>query len=117
MTMSIILGAPIEPVTNIHVGNSNIAPLDLNELLEPMENFVLVSPGIFRSAFPKKRNFSFLKKLKLRSILTLILEEYPTQNKTFLQDNNIKFFQFGVAGNKVRYRPLKTQICLIGGKS
>ena len=115
--MSIILGAPIEPVTNIHVGNSNIAPLDLNELLEPMENFVLVSPGIFRSAFPKKRNFSFLKKLKLRSILTLILEEYPTQNKTFLQDNNIKFFQFGVAGNKVRYRPLKTQICLIGGKS
>ena len=100
--MSIIApGTPIETTLNTYGGNSNISPLDLNELLEPMENFVLVSPGIFRSAFPKKRNFSFLKKLKLKSILTLILEEYPTQNMAFLQDNNIKFFQFGVAGNKV----------------
>ncbi|OAJ40435.1 hypothetical protein, variant 1 [Batrachochytrium dendrobatidis JEL423] len=68
--------------------------------LQPCENFNLVAPGIYRSAFPKKRNFSFLKKLGLRSILTLILEDYPDQNRKFLDDNNIHLFQFGVAGNK-----------------
>jgi len=32
---------------------------------------------------------------------TLILEDYPEQNRKFLEENNIQFFQFGVAGNKV----------------
>jgi tyrosine-protein phosphatase SIW14 len=30
----------------------------------------------------------------------LILEDYPEQNKAFLEENKIRFFQFGVAGNK-----------------
>ncbi|KAH6567026.1 hypothetical protein BASA50_009143 [Batrachochytrium salamandrivorans] len=70
------------------------------EELQPCENFNMVTAGIYRSAFPKKRNFPFLKKLGLRSILTLILEDYPDQNRKFLDDNNIRLFQFGVAGNK-----------------
>lgn len=41
----------------------------LLEEVEVLENFALVTPGIYRSAFPKKRNLSFLKKLKLKSIL------------------------------------------------
>ncbi|KAJ3003621.1 UNVERIFIED_CONTAM: hypothetical protein HDU68_005615 [Siphonaria sp. JEL0065] len=65
-----------------------------------MENFSLVVKGVYRSAFPKKKNFSFLKRLKLKSILTLILEDYPDQNQKFLDENGIKLFQFGVAGNK-----------------
>lgn len=32
---------------------------------------------------------------------TLILEEYPEQNMKFLEENDIKFLQFGIAGNKV----------------
>jgi len=32
----------------------------------------------------------------------LILEEYPEQNMRFLNDEGIKFFQFGIPGNKVR---------------
>ncbi|KAJ3129804.1 tyrosine-protein phosphatase siw14 [Physocladia obscura] len=70
------------------------------EKLYPMENFSLVVNGVYRSAFPKKKNFSFLKRLKLKSILTLILEDYPEQNQKFLDTNNITLFQFGVAGNK-----------------
>lgn len=31
---------------------------------------------------------------------TLILEEYPEQNRKFLDENGIQFFQFGVPGNK-----------------
>ncbi|KAF9025301.1 hypothetical protein BGZ52_009401 [Haplosporangium bisporale] len=51
-------------------------------------------------SFPKKKNFSFLKKLGLKSILTLILEDYPDQNVKFLKENDITLFQFGIAGNK-----------------
>ena len=78
---------------------SSEAISDLEEFY-PMENFSLVSGGIYRSAFPKKRNFGFLKKLGLKSILTLILEDYPELNTKFLDENNIQLFQFGVAGNK-----------------
>ncbi|KAJ3125585.1 hypothetical protein HK098_008374 [Nowakowskiella sp. JEL0407] len=73
----------------------------IEEEIIPCENFNMVCKGIYRSAFPKKKNFPFLKKLGLNSILTLILEDYPEQNKKFLEENNIKLFQFGVAGNKV----------------
>ena len=93
------------------------------ELLLPPDNFALVCSGVYRSAFPKKKNFAFLKKLGIRTILcviafaavcrdahranrTLILEEYPEQNIKFLEENNIKFLQFGVPGNKVRLSSL-----------
>ena len=70
--------------------------------LFPPDNFTLVQEGIYRSSFPKKKNFEFLKRLNLKSVLTLILEEYPSQNSEFLNENGIKFYQFGVPGNKVR---------------
>jgi tyrosine-protein phosphatase SIW14 len=70
------------------------------EELIPPNNFNMVSNWVYRSSFPKKKNFAFLKKLGLKSILTLILEEYPEQNMKFLEANNIKFFQFEIAGNK-----------------
>ncbi|KAG9288292.1 hypothetical protein G9A89_021323 [Geosiphon pyriformis] len=71
-----------------------------DEELIPPENFTMVSTWVYRSSFPKKKNFPFLKKLGLKSILTLILEEYPDQNMKFLEANRIKLFQFGIAGNK-----------------
>ncbi|CAB4373449.1 hypothetical protein RhiirA5_346727 [Rhizophagus irregularis] len=70
------------------------------EELIPPDNFNMVSNWVYRSSFPKKKNFAFLKKLGLKSILTLILEEYPEQNMKFLEANDIKFFQFEIAGNK-----------------
>ncbi|KAI1316958.1 hypothetical protein EDD11_009202 [Mortierella claussenii] len=77
-------------------GDSLAYPEDLC----PPDNFNMVSTWIYRSSFPKKKNFSFLKKLGLKSILTLILEDYPDQNMKFLKENNVTLFQFGIAGNK-----------------
>jgi hypothetical protein len=52
--------------------------------------------------FPKKKNFAFLKKsLQLKSILTLVLEDYPLANTEFNRMHGIKLLQFGVPGNKV----------------
>ncbi|KAI8898285.1 tyrosine phosphatase family-domain-containing protein [Globomyces pollinis-pini] len=93
------------------LGGIPTADKELDDIvnLEPCDNFNLITEGVYRSAFPKKRNFPFLKKLGLKSILytgylnyfrTLILEDYPEQNVKFLEENNITLFQFGVAGNK-----------------
>ncbi|PIA15357.1 protein-tyrosine phosphatase [Coemansia reversa NRRL 1564] len=80
------------------------------EELNPPENFAMVSPYIYRSGMPKKRNFQYLKKLKLKSVLTLILEEYPEQTLEFLKENDIKLYQFGVAGNKEPFADIPEDI-------
>ena len=71
-----------------------------DEFIIPPENFAMVEAGIYRSGFPKKKNFSFLKKLRLKTILTLVLEDYPESNRTFMEENSITLLQFGVPGNK-----------------
>eukprot|EP01135_Chromosphaera_perkinsii_P010095 Nk52_evm20s2011 gene=Nk52_evmTU20s2011 len=70
------------------------------EELIPPENFAMVAKGIYRSGFPKKKNFPFLKKLGLKTILTVVLEDYPEANMEFCKQNDITFLQYGVPGNK-----------------
>ncbi|CAI5719011.1 unnamed protein product [Peronospora destructor] len=73
---------------------------DYEELIPP-ENFAMIEKGLYRSGFPKKKNFAFLKKsLQLKSILTLVLEDYPLANTEFNRMHGIKLLQFGVPGNK-----------------
>ncbi|KAJ1643920.1 tyrosine-protein phosphatase siw14 [Coemansia asiatica] len=87
--------------------------VDMDEFPEdlyPPENFAMVCPYIYRSGMPKRRNYAFLKKLKLKSILTLIMEEYPQQNQKFLEQSGIKLFQFGVAGNKEPFADIPEDI-------
>lgn len=42
---------------------------DVEEDLVPPENFALVCKGVYRSGFPKKRNFGFMQTLGLKTIL------------------------------------------------
>jgi hypothetical protein len=37
--------------------------------LQPPPNFGMVAEGVYRSGYPTPKNFSFLKSLKLKSIL------------------------------------------------
>lgn len=66
----------------------------------PPENFSPVIGDIYRSSFPRQENFKFLGKLKIKTILVLIPEEYPPENMEFLKENNINLFQVGMSGNK-----------------
>ncbi|CAH2059696.1 unnamed protein product [Thlaspi arvense] len=68
--------------------------------LIPPLNFAMVDNGIFRSGFPDSANFSFLKTLGLRSIISLCPEAYPENNMQFLKSNGIRLFQFGIKGYK-----------------
>lgn len=66
----------------------------------PPENFAPVINNIYRSSFPQIHSFSFLRTLKLKSILCLIPEEYPQMHKDFFEEEGIKLFQMGMSGNK-----------------
>ncbi|KNC85444.1 hypothetical protein SARC_02394 [Sphaeroforma arctica JP610] len=74
-------------------------PGDPDEYIPP-ENLAMVSTGIYRAALAKKKNFAYLRRLGLRSILTLFQEDYPAANLEYMKENNIKLLQFGVPGNK-----------------
>ena len=68
------------------------------EEFHPPENFALVEKGVYRSAFPMRKNFPYLARLGLRSILTLILEDYPEANVGFNAEHGVTLFQFGLEG-------------------
>ncbi|KAL1408246.1 tyrosine-protein phosphatase siw14 [Vanrija albida] len=72
----------------------------VEEDLVPPENFAAVTPGVYRCGFPKKRNFKFLETLQLKTVLTLVLEDYPEANLKWCQEQDIQFMQFGIPGNK-----------------
>lgn len=67
---------------------------------KPPENFASVHKDIFRSSYPKPENFGYLKKLGLKTILTLVPEPYPETHVAFMKENGIQHFQIGLPGNK-----------------
>jgi tyrosine-protein phosphatase SIW14 len=80
-------------------------------LYTPPVNFGMVTHNLYRSSFPQKENFAFLRKLGLKSVLyapfghvltcrTLVQEPYPSENLAFLESAGIQFFQFPIPGNK-----------------
>ena len=85
------------------VGNTQKLPVEYlfpTDILIPNINFSMVSPGVFRSGYPSKKNFPFLKKIGLKSIVYLAPEEYAHANQEFARANGITIYQFGVEGNK-----------------
>ncbi|KAJ1041759.1 hypothetical protein NDA14_004718 [Ustilago hordei] len=95
------------PLAGASSANASTAP-DFQEDLLPPDNFAMVNSHVYRSSFPKKKHFPFLRTLALRSVLTLILEEYPETNSQFLDQNGITFFQFGIPGNKEPFVSIPT---------
>jgi hypothetical protein len=41
----------------------------MDGVVVPPLNFAMVAPGVYRSGYPNKRNFPFLRRLGLRSIM------------------------------------------------
>ncbi|CAH2352885.1 inositol phosphatase Siw14p [[Candida] railenensis] len=84
--------------------------LDEGAELTPPENFAPVINTIYRSSFPQPVNFTFLKKLKLKSILCLIPEDYPLLHQKFLEEQGIKLFQLGMSGNKEPFVKISSEL-------
>jgi hypothetical protein len=76
------------------------APARLTSHIPP-SNFGAVMPGsVYRSQFPLPENFSFMKTLKLKTILTLVPEPYPMPYLQFMDDSGIRQIRVHVPANK-----------------
>ena len=71
----------------------------MEQVIPPL-NFAMVAPGIYRSGYPNSTNHSFLKALKLRTLIYLCPEDCNADNAEFCKENNITILQFGIQGNK-----------------
>ncbi|GEQ67389.1 hypothetical protein JCM33374_g1053 [Metschnikowia sp. JCM 33374] len=80
------------------------------ETLTPPENFAPVIDQIYRSSFPQTQNYGFLKKLKLKSVLCLIPEEYPQAQSEFFEKEGIRLFQLGMSGNKEPFVKISSEL-------
>ncbi|KAI8923371.1 tyrosine phosphatase family-domain-containing protein [Entophlyctis helioformis] len=69
-------------------------------VLVPPLNFAMVEPGVYRSGYPNKKNFPFLKKLGLQSVMYICDDDYTPENLAYWQQNHINVFHIKVAGNK-----------------
>ncbi|KAL8949883.1 MAG: hypothetical protein Q9222_004040 [Ikaeria aurantiellina] len=65
-----------------------------------VSNFAEVVPGIYRSSFPMGGNFEHLRSLGLKTILTLVPQDYPRENVLFMKDNHIQHFQIPIPAHK-----------------
>ena len=75
------------------------------EFLAP-ENFSLVETGVYRSAFPRTKNIEFLKRLNLRSVVSLVPEDYPVAMQDYYNANGIKLISVGLDGNKWPFKEI-----------
>ncbi|KAI4086568.1 MAG: hypothetical protein LQ344_007431 [Seirophora lacunosa] len=66
----------------------------------PVINFGEVAPGIYRSSFPMDGNYAHLRSLGLKTILTLVPQDYPPENAAFMKENNIQHFVIPIPGHK-----------------
>ncbi len=77
----------------------------VDEIVAP-ENFSMVEPGVYRCAFPRSKNISFLKRLHLKSVLPLVPEEYPDGMKEFYAASGIRLISHGLDGNKWPFKEI-----------
>nr|KAJ3422082.1 hypothetical protein HK105_001255 [Polyrhizophydium stewartii] len=71
-----------------------------DRVLVPPLNFAMVEPGVYRSGYPNKKNFPFLKKLGLKSVMYICEDDYTDENLRFWDETGVRVFHVRVAGNK-----------------
>ncbi|KAI8813249.1 protein-tyrosine phosphatase [Cladochytrium replicatum] len=70
------------------------------KVVVPPLNFAMVAPGVYRSGHPNRKNFPFLKKLGLKSVMYLCTDDYSEDNLKFFAENNITIFHVKIESNK-----------------
>ncbi|PVI07813.1 hypothetical protein DM02DRAFT_511545 [Periconia macrospinosa] len=77
-----------------------VAPGRLRSLFPP-PNYGTVIPGaVFRSSYPQPKNYDFVKSLGVKTIITLVPEEIPTEYRDFMKESGIQHFQVHLNANK-----------------
>ena len=71
-----------------------------SEFFIPPINFAAVDKGVYRSGYPSRRNFSFLRNLKLKTVVYLCPEDYAEENADFFSSLDTHVYHFKLEGNK-----------------
>lgn len=74
---------------------SNTMFSSLNTLIPPLR-FAAIEDALYRSAYPTLRNFRFIRRLRLRTIISLIPEKPSSDLTEFCRQNDIKMHHFPV---------------------
>ncbi|PWY98367.1 hypothetical protein BCV70DRAFT_202145 [Testicularia cyperi] len=74
--------------------------LQSTAIVVPPLNFNMVSRGIYRSGHPNERNFEFMRRLNLKSIMYLGNEDYRSNVVGWARGEGISIFHFRLAINK-----------------
>ncbi|KAH8883435.1 protein-tyrosine phosphatase, partial [Thozetella sp. PMI_491] len=72
------------------------------------ENFGVVVPGVYRSSYPQAQDYTFIRDLKLRTIVTLVDKDFPDSYRSFIAENGIRHHVFSMKGTKKEDIPMKT---------
>lgn len=72
------------------------------------ENFALVEEGVYRSAFPRSKNIPFLRRLGLKSVVSLVPEDYPPKLLEYYESAAITLRSHGLDGNKWPFKEIDT---------
>ena len=70
------------------------------EVVVPPLNFDMVAAGVYRSGHPNERNFSFLRRLNLKSIVYLATDDYRQNMAEFARAEGLRVFHHRVNMNK-----------------
>ncbi|KAL5087394.1 hypothetical protein Trisim1_007794 [Trichoderma cf. simile WF8] len=96
-------------VTATNVSEFPAAPMDGRPV-----NFGLVVPGVYRSSYPKKEDYPFLKSLKLKTIVTLVKKDDPDHElESFVAANGIQQAVFNMKGTKKEPIPPSTMAAIL----
>lgn len=70
------------------------------------ENFAMVEPGVYRSSFPRTKNAAFMRHLQLKSVVSLVPEDYPEAMLEFYNSAGIRLLRHGLEGNKWSFKEI-----------
>merc|ERR1712216_283231 len=82
------------------MGRARMTNVMAEQLIPPL-NFAMVAPGIYRSGYPNKKNFGFLAKLGIKTIVCLYTEkDYPEDHVAFMAEHGVNLKMFDIEENK-----------------
>ncbi|KAF2430687.1 protein-tyrosine phosphatase, partial [Tothia fuscella] len=80
--------------------SAKTAPARLTSHLPPINFGAVIPQAVYRSSFPLPENFSFLKSLKLKTILTLVPKPFPDSYIEFMETHGIRQIVVHIPANK-----------------
>lgn len=85
---------------NMDFTDSKMAITEAEARLGEPDNLAVVVPGIYRSSYPQTEHHEYLKRLGLKTIITLVSKGFPDGFEAFMQENDIRHVLINVEATK-----------------